>query len=117
MRSSSRAWPRRIVAPLLGVGCTALDEGRLILQESYKTVPSHAPALSVQVPKVHSDELHTNDTERWSAVMDGIFSLEPQRTSQRPRAEPRAAAMCVYDHECSGSTLGTLERCQRPDLR
>ena len=31
-------------------------------------------------------------------------------------ASDRAASCSyrVYDHECSGSTLGTLERCQRP---
>jgi hypothetical protein len=42
--------------------------------------------------------------------------LQPRtaaNASQQPRTEPRAAAT-AYDHECSGSTLGTLDRCQRP---
>ena len=40
-------------------------------------------------------------------------ALNRSDKSQQPRTEPRAAAT-AYDHECSGSTLGTLERCQRP---
>ena len=51
--------------------------------------------------------------QRWPAVTDGICSLEPQRTRLSGLGQPRAAAT-AYDRECSGSTLGTLERCQRP---
>ena len=55
--------------------------------------------------------------ERWSAIVDGIFRHEPQRTRLSGLGQSRELQLprtTVYDHECSGSTLGTLERYQRP---
>ena len=55
--------------------------------------------------------------ERWSAIVDGIYSLEPQRirlSGLGQSCDLQLLRTTGYDHECSGSTLGTLERCQRP---
>ena len=62
--------------------------------------------------RAHSGRCRNDGTPSW-------LVRAASNRSERVSAASNKAASCsytAYDHECSSSTLGTLERCQRPLL-